>query len=868
MATPRLVGRDRELAVLAGLIARGRTAGQALVLIGDPGIGKSALLTAVEAEARAAGYRVLSAVGVESEAQLPFAGLHQLLRPALREAGQLLPAHRRALLAAFGLADGPAPEPFLIALAAVGLLGAVGADRPLAVLADDVQWLDPQSQEVLTFMARRAAPHPVLIIGAARTGHPGPYLQAGLPELRIGPLDEAAADEVARGGAGMLDAAGRRAIVRMAAGNPLALLELPRTWPGAAAAASGQAPTLSARLERAFAGRLAGLPPRTRDAVLVAAVDSASAVDEILAAASVLSAAVLSASVLSAATGDDPLRPAAEAGLLSVAGGQVSFRHPLVRSGVLQSETLTRRMAANAALAEVLTDEPYRRTWHRAQSIVGPDDEVADELEANAAVALSRGAAMSAIGDLQRSAQLTSIPAVRGHRLLMAAEQAFAVGRTDLVDHLVRQAADTDLSELDQARTQWLREIFNDGVPGDAVRVRELCASARQADQAGDRDLALKLLLGAALRCWWADTGPAARARVVEVAGELEGGAGDPRYVAVLAVAEPVGQCAVVMDLLSGFPGPDTSDADALYVLGMAAHAIGDTVRSIDFSSRAEKTLRETGRLGLLSQVLSMQVMDWLELGDWDRAAAAAEEGVRLAAETGQPIWRAGTLVCDALNHAFRGQAEQAFRYAAEAELVLSQRRVNDLLSCVALARGVAEASTGQHASAYREFRRMFEPGDPCFHQRERYDGVMFLADAAVRAGQRDDARQVVAGLELLAAATPAPQLHVHLAYARAVLADDSEAGPFYADLMARDLSRRPWAGARVALAYGRWLLRQGRYRASEEVLRPLPDAFTRIGAADWACLARSELLLAAAGRPGSGDRFPAGGGAECQPTS
>jgi hypothetical protein len=845
MVAPRLVGRDPELAVLASLLARGRSEGQALVLIGDPGIGKSALLANAAVRARADGYRVLSAVGVESEAQLPFAGLHQLLRPVLKTAERLRLAHRRALLAAFGLADGPAPEPFLIALAAVGLLGAVGADRPVAVLADDVQWLDPQSQEVLTFMARRASAHPVVIIGALRTGHPGPYQSAGLPELRVGPLEEAAADEIVRAGTGTLDAVERRGIVRMADGNPLALLELPRTWPGAGAATDGQPPTLSARLERAFAGRLAGLPPRTRDAVLVAAVDSASAVDEILAAAS----------VLSAATAHDSLGPAAEAGLLSVADGQVRFRHPLVRSGVLQSETLTRRMAANAALAEVLTGEPYRRTWHRAQSIVGPDDEVAGELEANAAIALSRGAVMSAIGDLRCSARLTRVPEVRGRRLLMAAEQAFGLGRVDLVDHLVREAAGTDLSGLDQARTQWLREIFNDGVPGDAVRVLELCDSARQADQAGDRDLALKLLLGAALRCWWADTGPAARARVVEVAGELEGGMGDPRYVAVLAVAEPVRQCGVVMELLSGFSGTHAGDADALHVLGMAAHAIGDTVRSLDFSSQAEKTLRETGRLGLLSQVLSMQVMDLLELGDWDRAAAAAKEGVRLAAETGQPIWRAGTLVCDALNHAFRGHAELAFRYAAEAELVLSQRRVNDLLCCVALARGAALASAGQHAAAYREFRRMFEPGDPCFHQRERYDGVMFLADAAVRAGQRDDARQVVGGLELLAAATPAPQLRIHLAYARAVLADDSQAEPFYADLMACDLSRRPWTSARAALAYGRWLLRAGQYRASEEVLRPLPGTFERIGATDWASLAKSELLLAA-------------GGAECHPTS
>jgi len=272
--TTKLVGRDAELEVLAGLIARAGAGGSAIVVTGEPGIGKSALLAEAEAEARAAGCRVLAATGVESEAQLPFAGLHQLLRPLLRAAReQLRPAHRRALLAAFGLEDGPPPEPFLIALAAVSLLAAAGAERPVAVLADDVQWLDPQSLEVLTFVARRAAAHPFVIIGATRTGHPSPFTAAGLPTLEVGGVDEAAADQILLVTAGVRSAADRQRIRREARGNPLALLELPGAWTGAAA--DWQPPTLSARLERAFAGRLAELPPRTRDAVLVAAADPA-----------------------------------------------------------------------------------------------------------------------------------------------------------------------------------------------------------------------------------------------------------------------------------------------------------------------------------------------------------------------------------------------------------------------------------------------------------------------------------------------------------------------------------------------------------------------------------------------------------------
>jgi AAA ATPase domain len=834
-----LFGRDAEIRQLAELIGNASATGQALVMVGEPGIGKTALLGAAGDLARGGGLQVLTATGVESETQFPFAGLHQLLRPVLGVTERIAAAHRRALLAAFGLADGPSPEFYLIALAAVAVVAAVAAERPAAVLVDDVQWLDPQTQEVLTFLARRVSRHRLAIVGAARTGYSSSYLAAGLARLEVLGVDEKAADEILLVRVSIENPAERTRIRRQARGNPLALLELPGAWAASPRGLAGDdQPALTARLERAFAGRLAELPAPTRDAVLVAAVDPVNALTEILAAAARLHRAALAGDVLD---------PAAEAGLVSVGDGQLWFRHPLVRSGVLQAETLARRQAAHAALAAVLDGEPYRRTWHRAQSIVGPDDEVADELEANVAVALRRGAVMSAIADLQRSAQLTRSSARRGRRLLRAAEHAFGLGRTDLVDELVKQASLTELTELDWARTQWLREIFSDGIPGDATRVLELCGIARHARRAGDRDLALNLLLGAALRCWWADTGPAARTAVTTTLGELGDWDGDPRYVAALAVADPVPQCGAVLDLLARFAAADVADGDALRLLGMAAHAIGDTVRSVDFLSRAEAVLREQGRLGLLSQVLSMQVVDRLELGDWSRAAAAAEEGERLAQETGQPIWRAGTLVCDAMSSAFRGDVRQAFAHAAEVEFLSSRQRLNDLLSCVQLARGAALVTTGQYAAAYPELRRLFEPSDPSFHQRERFGGIMFLADAAAEAGERDDARDVISGLEAVAAVAPSPVLGVHLRYARAVLADPPDAPAAYAELMAADYARWPWARARAELAYGSWLWRE---RAGAEALGPLRRAeagFSRIGAASWAARARRERARALA---------------------
>ena len=195
-AATALIGRDHEIRVLAELIADGARAGRALAIVGDPGIGKSALLGVARQTARTAGFRVLSAVGVESEAQLPFAGLHQILRPVLRSASELRPEQGSALLAAFGLAEAPRPELYQIALAAVNLLAAVAAKQPVAVLVDDVQWLDQQSHEVLTFIARRAGPYPMVIIGAMRTGHPGSFLTAGLAELVVRGVDESAADDI------------------------------------------------------------------------------------------------------------------------------------------------------------------------------------------------------------------------------------------------------------------------------------------------------------------------------------------------------------------------------------------------------------------------------------------------------------------------------------------------------------------------------------------------------------------------------------------------------------------------------------------------------------------------------------------------
>jgi DNA-binding CsgD family transcriptional regulator len=834
-----LVGRDSELAVLAAMIDQIGDRGRSVLVLGDAGVGKSSLLSATAEYGRVAGLLVLEATGVEAEAQLPFAGLHQLLRPVLGSLSQLPDVQRHAIDAALGAGSAAPPERFMIALAALNLIADAAASKPVLVVVDDVQWLDRPTQEVLAFVARRIGSDPVVLVGAGRSGGEGLLTSADLTELHVGELDDASARGLLATYAGDLGIADRERILKEAQGNPLALIELPAAF--RTAVGEGREPPrpslpLTARLERAFAARLPDLPRPARDAVLVAAVDSADDLREVLAGASLLAGNRITAAAL---------EPAAAIALIRFDDRRVRFRHPLVRSAVIAAETPARRDAANLALAEVLAGDPYRSIRHRAQAITGPDDDVAAELEATHLTSLRRGSATEAIWALERAAELTSDLPLRGRRLLLAAEHAFGLGQADLVDQLLARAARLPLSTLEAARMEWLREIFHDGVPGDPARVLELCDMASRALAAADTDLALNLLLGAALRGWWSDTGPEARACVVSAVEKVRGEQDDARHLAVLAVADPLRQGSRVIERLHAVVLESVADPARLWLLGMAAHAVGEPDRAADFLARAESKLRADGRLGLLSQVLTLQVLDNVELGDWGKADAALLEGRQLALETGQSIWDIGTQTLTAIMAALHGDNAVAQSVATEAEHAANGRRLNDLLSCVQLARGIGLTTAGEHGAAYEALRRMFDPHDAAFHPTERFHGLAFLADAAVRAGRVAEAREVVSGLEDDATITTSATLHRHLSYARAVLARAEDADELYLRALQADLVRWPWLRARIELAYGSWLRRRRRVAASRAYLRSAQATLDLIGAASWAERARAELRAA-----------------------
>ncbi len=854
MAVPSLVGREREVGVLDELVGRVGERGGALVVRGEAGIGKSALLAAATTRARDRGMPVLTATGVQSEAHLPFAGLHQLLRPILAATDDLPARQRIALLAAFGMADAAAPDLFLIALAALELLADTAAGAPLLLSVEDAQWLDRPTGDVLAFVARRLESEPIVLLASIREGYESPLVEAGLAELRLEGLDQAAAGELLDAHAPRLGRGVRERLLDEAAGNPLALTELPAALGADQLGGGALLPTrlpLTARLEHALAARVSELPAAARTLLLVAAVDDGEALAEVLAAA---------ATIDRTDAGVEALASAVDARLVEVDGMELRFRHPLVRSAVHQAAGVSERQAAHAALATVLAGQPDRRAWHRAAASLGPDEEAAGELEQVAARAQRRGAIAVAVAALERSAMLSDDPAGRGRRLLGAAELAFELGRRDLVDRVLQQVEPLELGPLDRSRLMWLREMSEEGGADGPARVRSLVEIADRTRLAGDIELALNFLRAAALRCWWDDPGKEIRDVVVAAAERMPVPDDDPGLIAILALAAPVEWGAVFIDRLSRLAPDAGGDPRAARLLGAVATAVGAFDRSGGLLAVSVAGLRAQGRLGLLAQALVSQAFTTIHTGDWKLAVPAAEEAGRLARETAQPRWVAGAQIAQATLAGLRGDEDAAEALAAEAEQVILPMASNSMLTLLQLSRGLTALGGGRHSDAYEHLRRVFDPADLAYHPYVRGWAIGELAEAAVHSGHREAARRVMEELGPLADQTPSPLLHVGLQYARPLLADDEDAEPLFEAALGADLTRWPLVRARLLLAYGAWLRRQRRVAESRAPLRAAREAFDALGALPWGERARQELRASGelSGRraPGAWDRL------------
>src|SRR5215467_2368658 len=851
MGASRLVGRDAEVAHLEQALAGAVEHGGAVLVSGAAGIGKTSLLDAAATHARNRGYKVLAVTGLESEADLPYAGLHQLLQPVLASAGGLPAPQKTALLTALGMRSGAPPEVFLVGLATLNLIDEIADERPLVLIADDVQWLDGPTSSVLSFIARRLeSTHILLIIGlredfqtAVRTAH--------LPEIHVGPLSDTASTELLVSVAPDLDLQTRRLILDEALGNPLALLELPHAFrlqgTDGREGALRSVP-LTDRLERTFSAQAGRLPKHTQSALLLAALDKEPTVSDVLGATRIQAGKEVTV---------DALQPALDAGLISVAGSIVHYRHPLIRSALDQSATAGQRRAAHLALAEVIAD-PGRRAWHRAKSVLGEDEGAAVDLEATAARARDRGATATALGGLELAASLTPHGTVKARRLLAAAELAFQLGDRPAVGRLLDAAAPLELTSHDVARMTWLREIFHDGAPGDPNAVARLVAAARDVAAEGDRNLALNLLQGAALRCWWANSG-AARNLVIEAVEQIAGDELDPRALEILSLASPVDSGAQIARRVRQ-AALDRADASGIQLLAFAAYAAGDIGQSIELMDRAAPLLRAQGRLGLLAQLLVVRAWAGINAGQFSEAIREAEEGNRLAIETEQPIWIAISQIGRAILLGLRGDERTAEQLIADASEPLSALRLSIVLAQAEHARGVTDMTAGRHSDAFDHFARMFDSDGAAFHELVAHAAAPYVIECAVRGGRNEDARRMMLVLEALGKRTPAALVHIGPRHARALLADESEAESLYQTALNAE-PKWPFDYARLEMSYGGWLRRQRRITESRPHLRAARDLFEALGVQPLADKARAELRA-------SGERIAEPAKAPRQPLS
>jgi DNA-binding CsgD family transcriptional regulator len=840
---PELRGRQDECDTLSRLVASAQSGrSQVLVLRGEAGIGKTALLEFLVDRAR--GCRVGRAGGVESELELAYAGLHQLCSPYLDMIGNLPGPQRAALSTVFALRPGRPPDRFLLGLAVLTLLSAVAEKQPLICVVDDAQWLDQASAQTLEFVARRLAAEPVGLVFAVRETDEEPKL-AGLPELQVRGLDfDDAAALLESAVPGTLDPRVRNRILAESNGNPLALLELPRAMTGTELAfvpvsRARSATPLASRLQQGFIRQLGALPPPSRQLLLAASAEPVGDLPLLLRAAQRLG------------IGADAAATAESAGLIELSD-RVKFRHPLVRSAVYRSATPRERREVHQALADATDQDldPDRRAWHRACAAVGPDENVAAELERSADRAVSLGGLAAAAAFLETAAALTPDPARRAQRKLDAGQAKATAGAFGEALSLLTDAEEGPLSEDGLALIDLLRA--------------QISYNSRHGNQA------LPMLLAAARRFEPLD-GNVARGTYLDAlsaalfAGRLASGPGPGmRQVAKAARAAPPPQAAGKVDLLlegmavlytdgyaasapllrravRAFGSEDLTLDEAFHsawVAAVAAVDLWDDEHWDILSQRHLDVVRKAGALSLLPLALASRAIFDIHSGNLAAAASLVAESQWITEVTGGE--NTLTPIPGAWLAAMQGHEKQA------------EQMIQDTLNAAtALGQGVG-------------LNMMYSARAALYNGLGRYEDALAAAQEAaidplelgppkwalaelVEAGARSGNSHVAAGaFEQLSAMTRASgtELALGIEAARgALLRNDHSAEQLYHEALDRlGQTRIRIELARAQLLYGEWLRREGRRVDARAQLRTAYEALAAMGAEAFADRARHEL--------------------------
>ncbi len=831
---PELLGRDAERGAIDRLIDAAAARGSgALVLRGEPGVGKTSLLG--YAAARVGGLRLLATEGVEPESDLPFAGLHRLLRPVLDRLTALPEAQAGALRASLGLGTGTGDR-FLVGAGVLSLLAEVASDGGVLCLVDDAQWLDEESAAALTFTARRLDNEGVAILFAAEDEESRPFPAPGIPQLRVDGLPADLATRLVSAQAGdQLAPAVLDRVLDFSGGNPLVLLALPAALSPAQRAGLEALPEhlpVGERIRRILMDRVARLPEATQLLLLVAATEPHGDLGVLSRAATILGVRA------------QDLDAAERVGMVTVGPSGARLRSPLLRSAVYGSAPYLRRRAVHEALAEALSgSQPDRWAWHLAAVADGSDPVLADELERSADRARSRSGHAAAAAALVRAAELTNDEGQRARRLVAAAEATWAAGHADRAEQLLVQAESLHPAGRQRARMALVRGSIQTtiGRPDQAVPMLR-AAAVGIADE--DPAMALELLVSAMeAAAFSGDYSQAPQldelARTLSARGLDAPVGGLIAGLARLVVGDPAGAAPPLRAFIEHARG--YAEPGQLLWGAAAASFLGDDAVAREFYDRAVTAARQHGAIGALPSALEVRALLELSAGQLALAEADATESVRLADElrySRPPLVALAVLSGLA---AFRAQEAQCLLLAGQVTSEADRYGVALPVAVVAVCQVELSLSLGRLDRALEQVRELTAgAGTP--HPMVSIFTTPSRIEILVRTGQPVPPADL-AIFEAWTAQSPNPAFPPLAARCRALLADPADATELYEQaLRLHSATDRPFDRARTQLLFGEHLRRQRRPSEARRHLRAAVDVFDRLGALAWAERARSEL--------------------------
>ncbi len=844
----QLIGREPEMGRIREFLAAARTGGGALLVTGEPGVGKTVLLNAASEAATAAGTRILRAAGVEFEAGTSFSGLNQLLLPLLDALPHLPAVHRDALNVALGFGDGAPPSRLVVSNAALVLLRQAAAARPVLVVLDDLPWLDRASAGVLSFVARRLQGSQVGLLGASRTGEVDFFDHAGLPELEVPRLDAGAAGRLLDSRFPALTSAIRRRILAEAQGNPLALLELPVALsPGmrASAAALPSALPLSRRLQALFGSRITELPPQTRQLLLLMALDGTGDMR------------VAGGAAPNAGFRDLAAAEQARLAYLDQATHRLAFHHPLIRSAVVDLSHAEERRSAHRVLADMWSAQPDRRAWHLAEAAVEPDESVAAQLEATAARILARGDAVGSVKALTRASELSPRSAGRLRRLAAAAYiGADVAGDLGNASKMLAELGrgDVDLDGSLQAAVAASAFLLN--ADGDVATAHRLLVRAIES-RVGANDSADPLLEEALntlmMVCYYGGTADlwqpfheitrSVRAPLAVIQNSKT--FADPARTALAGL----GPLEAAIEALARESDPTRIARTA--IAGCYIDRMGGCREAL---WRVVRDARQGGAVA--SGLNAMMVLAWDDFfaGDWDEAEELDNEVVRVAEELGYGLlaWPAKLVL--ALIASARGDDRGTLELNAVIEWA-RPRGFGTVEWYAAQARGLAALGRGDYEDAYQQACKISPPGTLASHVPHALTVLMDLVEAAVRTDRGAEGAAHVAAMQEANLAEVSSRLALVVGASAAIAAPDDIAFELFEAVLALpEIERWRFDLARVRLAYGEYLRRRRAMVAARVQLNAALETFERLRARPWIDRARAELRATGQAKPRAGD--------------